>query len=53
MQCLTTPIRWEDGYVIPPTEPGLGFELNDEFIVANPYSDSALHLNLDTNPIVT
>ncbi len=52
MQCLTTPIEWADGHVIPPTEPGLGFELNDEFIAANPYSDSALHLNLDTNPIV-
>ena len=24
-----SPIRWEEGYVIPPTEPGLGVELNE------------------------
>jgi galactonate dehydratase len=29
---LKKPILWEDGYVIPPTEPGLGIELNEELM---------------------
>jgi 2-dehydro-3-deoxyphosphogalactonate aldolase len=27
---LEKPIRWEDGYIVPPTEPGLGVVLNEE-----------------------
>jgi len=34
---LVKPIRWEAGYVIPPTEPGLGVELNEEVIARHPY----------------
>ena len=34
---LMKPIQWEDGYIIPPTEPGLGIELNMEVVEANPY----------------
>jgi L-alanine-DL-glutamate epimerase-like enolase superfamily enzyme len=30
-EILKTPIRWEDGYVIPPTPPRLGVELDAEF----------------------
>lgn len=52
MDFLKTPIVWEDGYVIPPTAPGLGIELNDEFIAANPYTGTELHLNLVSEPIV-
>src|SRR4051794_722384 len=29
-QILKKPMRWENGYVIPPNEPGLGIELNEE-----------------------
>ncbi len=29
-EILQSPIRWEDGYIIPPTEPGLGVVLNEE-----------------------
>ncbi len=43
-QLLHTPIRWEDGYVIPPTAPGLGVELNEAVALAHPYTGSALHL---------
>ena len=35
---LKKPVQWQDGYVIPPTEPGLGVELNEEVAEANPYS---------------
>ncbi len=52
MNFLTTAITWEDGYVIPPTVPGLGVELNDAVIAANPYKGSELHLNLALEPVV-
>jgi len=38
---LKKPIRWEEGYIIPPTEPGLGIELNEEVILQNPYKGSS------------
>jgi len=41
---LKKPIRWEDGYVIPPDGPGLGVELNEEVALAHPYEGKALHL---------
>ena len=41
---LKKPIRWENGYVIPPDEPGLGVELDEDFARAHPYSGHALHL---------
>ena len=31
-------IQWEDGYIIPPTSPGLGIELDESVARANPYS---------------
>ena len=34
---LKTPIRWEDGYVIPPSEPGLGAELDEDVAAAHPW----------------
>jgi len=51
-EILRKPIRWQDGYVIPPTEPGLGVELNEEVIAQHPYTDSALHLEMAGKPIV-
>jgi 2-dehydro-3-deoxyphosphogalactonate aldolase len=48
---LKRPIRWEDGYVIPPTEPGLGVELDEEVATANPYSGDALHLEMLDHPV--
>jgi len=38
--------------VIPSTEPGLGVELNEEVALANPYNDSALHLEMADTPIL-
>ncbi len=43
-QILKKGIRWEDGYVIPPTEPGLGIELNEAVALAHPYKGKDLHL---------
>lgn len=48
---LTTPMQWEDGYVVPPTAPGLGVELDEDFARANPYTGDALHLQMADYPI--
>lgn len=48
---LKKPIRWEDGYVIPPTGPGLGVELNEEVALAHPYTGSDLHLVPKFTPV--
>ncbi len=47
------PLVWEDGYVLPPTAPGLGVELNDEVIAAHPYTDHGgrLHLDMTQTPV--
>jgi galactonate dehydratase len=50
-ELLRKPIRWEDGYVIPPTEPGLGVELDEAVALAHPYSGAALHLEMAGKPV--
>ncbi len=44
-EILDKPIQWEDGYVIPSTEPGLGVELNETVARQNPYQALGVHLN--------
>ena len=48
---LKKPIRWEQGYVIPPTEPGLGIELNEEVALAHPYTGDRLQLEMTNHPV--
>jgi 2-dehydro-3-deoxyphosphogalactonate aldolase len=36
-EILKEPVRWEKGYILPPTGPGLGVELNEEVAEAHPY----------------
>jgi 2-dehydro-3-deoxyphosphogalactonate aldolase len=50
-ELLVKPIRWENGYVIPPSEPGLGIELNEAFIARHPYSGRQLHLESSGEPL--
>ena len=50
-EILKTPIRWEDGYVIPPAAPGLGVELNEEVALAHPYEGKQLHLEMVEEPV--
>ena len=52
MSCLKSSITWEEGYVIPSSEPGLGVELDDEAIAASPYTGTELHLELAQEPVV-
>lgn len=43
---LQKPLVWEDGFLLPPTEPGLGVELDDEVISRHPYLGERLHLEM-------
>lgn len=52
MSVVKTPIDWQDGYVVPPTRPGLGIELDDAFIAANPYTGDEPHLDMAREPVV-
>jgi 2-dehydro-3-deoxyphosphogalactonate aldolase len=47
---LKTPLQWQDGYIIPPTAPGLGVELNEAVALAHPYEGNALHLDMTHTP---
>jgi galactonate dehydratase len=49
-EVLVKPIRWEAGYVIPSTEPGLGVELNEQVLARHPYRGQALHLDMSGTP---
>ena len=48
---LQSPIRWEDGMVIPSTEPGLGVVLDVDVARAHPYEGNELHLTPENDPI--
>jgi galactonate dehydratase len=48
---LKSPIRWEEGYVLPPTEPGLGVELDEEVAARHPYTGTMLHLDMTGYPV--
>jgi galactonate dehydratase len=50
-ELLMKPIRWEEGYVIPSPEPGLGVELNEAVALAHPYTGNELHLMPASVPI--
>lgn len=50
-EILKRPIQWQDGYVIPPTEPGLGVELNEAVALAHPYDGNDLHLEMYERPV--
>lgn len=50
-EILKEPIKWEDGYIIPPTAPGLGIELNEEVAAKHPYTGKKLHLEMLNKPV--
>ncbi|HLZ82456.1 MAG TPA: mandelate racemase/muconate lactonizing enzyme family protein, partial [Caulobacteraceae bacterium] len=49
---LKTPIRFEEGYVIPPDGPGLGVEVDEAVAEANPWTGDRLHLEMARRPVV-
>ncbi|MDH3474971.1 MAG: mandelate racemase/muconate lactonizing enzyme family protein [Rhodospirillales bacterium] len=50
-EILKQPIQWQDGYVIPPSAPGLGVELDEEVAAKHPYTAKALHLEMLDRPV--
>ena len=50
-EILKTPMRFEQGHVIPPTAPGLGVELDEAVALANPYTGTMLHLEMTQSPV--
>jgi 2-dehydro-3-deoxyphosphogalactonate aldolase len=50
-EILRRPIAWEDGYVLPSTEPGLGVELDEQVALAHPYEGRELHLTPADEPL--
>jgi len=50
-EILKKKVRWEEGYVIPSTEPGLGIELDEEVAARHPYDGKRLHLEMADRPI--
>jgi len=46
---LHTPLRWEDGYIIPPKTPGLGVTLNMDVVAKHPWDGEKLHLEMGQN----
>ena len=48
---LVNRLRVEDGYMVLPTEPGLGVELNEDVARAHPYEGDETHLAMADDPI--
>ena len=49
---LKKPLTWEQGYMLAPTEPGLGVELDESVLEANPYTTGGrLHLEMCQTPL--
>ena len=42
-------LTWQDGYAIPPIEPGLGISLNESLARENAYNGDELHLEMTPN----
>jgi len=50
LQLIKNSIKWEEGYIIPPTGPGLGIEFNEDLARAYPYTGNGLHLEMQEAP---
>jgi L-alanine-DL-glutamate epimerase-like enolase superfamily enzyme len=49
-EILKRPIRFADGFVEIPTEPGLGVELDEAVAARHPYTGDRLHLEMQDTP---
>jgi 2-dehydro-3-deoxyphosphogalactonate aldolase len=50
-EILDEPLQWQDGYIIPPTGPGLGVELDEAVAASHPYTGDELHLEMTDRPL--
>ena len=50
-ELLVKPLQFDNGRIIPPTDPGLGVELDETVALAHPYTGGELHLEMRERPI--
>jgi L-alanine-DL-glutamate epimerase-like enolase superfamily enzyme len=50
-EILKESIYWQEGYIIPPTKPGLGVELDEAVAAMHPYKGQRLHLEMLDKPV--
>jgi L-alanine-DL-glutamate epimerase-like enolase superfamily enzyme len=50
-EILSRRIEWQDGFIIPPTSPGLGVELDEDVAARHPYTGAELHLDMTHHPV--
>ncbi len=51
-EILKKPIQWQDGYIVPPTDPGIGYELDEDVADAHPYTEDKTFPPMADKPIV-
>ena len=49
-EIVKEPLQWDDGYIIPPTKPGLGIELDEEVAAQHPY-DGPIFIEVEDRPV--
>jgi L-alanine-DL-glutamate epimerase-like enolase superfamily enzyme len=49
---IVSGVRWQDGYVVPSREPGLGIEFHEDVARAHPYDGDELHLVMAPEELV-
>ena len=50
LKLIRNSITWEDGFILPPTAPGLGIEFDEDLARAHPYTGNELHLQMQNEP---
>ena len=45
-ELIESDILWENGYIVPPSDPGLGIVLNESLALKHSYTGDTLHLNM-------
>jgi galactonate dehydratase len=50
-EILVEPFRWEDGFIIPPSKPGLGIELREDAMLRNAYRGNRPAIDVSYNSI--
>lgn len=43
-------IKWDDGFILAPTQPGIGIEFDENLARAHPYDHNRLHLEMQEEP---
>jgi galactonate dehydratase len=50
-EILVEPFRWEDGFIIPPSKPGLGIELREDVMLKNAYRGNRPAIDISYNSV--